>query len=91
MRFVGVKELKQKTMDLLKEAKNEDIIITAYGKPSAVLHSIDEDDMADYLIENDPEFKKKIEESWAEYLAVGGATAGELLERGQKRRAGKKI
>jgi len=91
MRFAGIKELKQKTMDLIKEAEKEDIIITAYGKPAAVLHHVDEDDLADYLIENDPEFKVKIEESYAEYLAKGGITAEKLIEKLKKRHAGKKV
>jgi len=91
MRFAGIKELKQKTMELIKESEKEDILITAYGKPAAVLHHVDEDDLADYLIENDPEFKKKIEESYAEYLAKGGITAEELIEKLKKRHDHKKI
>ena len=91
MRFAGIKELKQKTMELIKESRKEDILITAYGKPAAVLHYVDEDDLADYLIENDPEFKKKIEESYAEYLVKGGIPAEELIEKLKKRHAHKKI
>ena len=36
MRFVGMKELKQKTREVLQAAEKEDIIITAHGKPAAV-------------------------------------------------------
>jgi len=70
MRFTGVKELKHKTMDILKQAEKEDIIVTAYGKPKAILHHITEDDLADYLIENDPAFKRESEEAYAEYQAM---------------------
>jgi len=91
MRYVGVKELKQRTMDLLKEAEKGDIIITAYGKPAAVLHHIDEADLADYLIENDPEFRSKIEEAYAVYLSLGGTEAGELVTKLEKRRARKTV
>jgi mRNA-degrading endonuclease RelE of RelBE toxin-antitoxin system len=35
--------------------------------------------LADYLIENDPEFQAKIEEAYAEYLKLGGIEAGELI------------
>jgi len=90
MRYAGVKELKQKTMDLLKEAEKGDIIITAYGKPAAVLHHVDEEDLADYLVENDPGFRTKIEDAYAEYLSFGGIEAGELAETLEKRRARKK-
>ena len=89
MRYAGVKELKQRTMDLLKEAEKGDIIITAYGKPAAVLHHVGEEDLADYLVENDPEFRTKIEDTYAEYLRAGGVGAGDLIERLEKRRARK--
>jgi len=89
MRYAGVKELKQKTMDLLRESERGDIIITAYGKPAAILHHVTEEDVADYLIENDPEFRSKIEEAYAEYMRFGGIEAGELLRKLEKRDAGK--
>jgi hypothetical protein len=89
MRYAGVKELKQKTMDLLRESEQGDIIITAYGKPAAILHHVTEDDVADYLIENDPEFRSKIEEAYSEYLRLGGIEAGELLKKLENRHAGK--
>ena len=90
MRFAGMKELKQKTRELLKEAEREDIIITAHGKPSAVLHHIDPDDLGDYLFENDPAFQRKIEESWQEYMAVGGTPIEKIIENLAKRRTGQK-
>lgn len=89
MRYAGVKELKQKTMDLLKESEKGDIIITAYGKPAAVLHHVSDEDLADYLVENDPAFRSRIEEAYAEYLAVGGVEAGDLVKRLEKRHARK--
>ncbi|MCI0528992.1 MAG: hypothetical protein L0Y56_16265 [Nitrospira sp.] len=91
MRFARVKELKQKTMDILKESKKHDIVITAYGKPTAVLHYITEDDLADYLIENDPIFKTRIEEAYAEYKVKGGTTVGALIKKLEKRRGTKKV
>jgi prevent-host-death family protein len=89
MRYAGVKELKQKTMDLLRESEKGDIIITAYGKPAAVLHHVTDEDLADYLVENDPEFRSRIEEAYAEYLEVGGIEAGDLVRSLEKRHARK--
>ena len=86
MRFAGVKELKQKTMDIIKESEKGDIIITAYGKPTAVLHHISEDDLADYLIENDPDFKTRIDEAYSEYTAGGGISSDELIKRLERKR-----
>jgi antitoxin (DNA-binding transcriptional repressor) of toxin-antitoxin stability system len=91
MRFAGMKELKQKTRELLQAAEKEDIIITAHGKPTAVLHHINEDDLEDYLIENDPEFKRKIAEAWESYIVSGGVPIEELIGRLEKSGASKKI
>ncbi len=91
MQFAGVKELKQKTMDILKRSKREDIIITAYGKPTAILHHVTEDELADYLIENDPAFKTRIEEAYGEYRARGGITAEALIKKLEKRRGAKNV
>ena len=85
MRFTGVKELKQKTMDILKKSEKEDIIITAYGKPMAILHHINEDDLADYLIENDPAFKTRIEEAFTQYETQGGITADAMIRKLERR------
>jgi hypothetical protein len=85
VRFANVKELKHKTMTILKDSEKEDIIVTAYGKPMAILHHITEDDLADYLIENDPVFKNRIEESFAEYQAHGGITIDAMIKRLEKR------
>ena len=90
MRFAGMKELKQKTRELLKAAEEEDIIITAYGKPTAVLHHVDADDWDDYLFENDPAFQRKIEEAWQEYLAIGGTPIKMIIEDLEKRRVRQK-
>lgn len=89
MRFAGIKELKHNTMDLLEASKKQDIVITAYGKPTAILHRISEEDLADYLIENSPAFKARVEEAYAEYLAHGGtgvdAVIGKLEKQGRRR------
>ncbi len=91
MRFAGIKELKHKTMDILKESEKEDVIITAYGKPMAILHHITEEELADYLIENDPAFKTRIEAAYTEYEAQGGVTADALIKRLERRRGTKKV
>jgi len=91
MRFAGIKELKHKTMDILRESEREDIIVTAYGKPLAVLHHLTEDDLADYLIENDPAFKARIEEAFIEYSNQGGITADIMIKKLEGRRGRKKV
>jgi phage-related baseplate assembly protein len=89
MRFAGIKELKHKTMDIIRLSEKGDIIITAYGKPTAILHHITEDDLADYLIENDPAFRKRVEEAYREYSVAGGMTADALMRILEKARGNK--
>ena len=91
MRFAGVKELKQKTMDILKKSEQEDIIITVYGKPMAILHHINEDDLSDYLIENDPAFKTRIAEAFTQYETQGGITADAMIRKLERRSREKKV
>jgi prevent-host-death family protein len=85
MRFAGVKELKHNTMDLLKESQQEDIIITAYGKPMAVLHHISEEDLADHFIENDPAFRKKIEKAYSDFLGGSSISIDDVILKLEKR------
>jgi antitoxin (DNA-binding transcriptional repressor) of toxin-antitoxin stability system len=91
MRFAGVKELKQNTMGLLKQSQKSDIIITAHGKPMAVLHHVTEEDLQDYVIENDPAFRARVEEAFAEYRSQGGVGAEALIKKLEKRRGRKKV
>ena len=89
MRLAGVKELKQQTMALLKETERRDIIITAHGKPMAVLHHLTEEDLSDYLIEHDPGFKAKIETAYTDYLTHGGISSEAMLAKLKRKRARK--
>ncbi len=91
MRFTGIKELKQKTMSVIEACKTEDVIITAYGKPTAILHHITEEDLADYLVENDPLFRSRIEDAYAEYTLAGGLTTDALITKLESRRVAKKV
>ncbi|MBI3393181.1 MAG: hypothetical protein HY039_08330 [Nitrospirae bacterium] len=90
MRFAGIKELKHRTMNLIEASRTEDIIITAYGKPTAILHHVTEDDLADYLVENDPAFRLRVEEAAVEYAAHGGITADNLIKKLERRRGRRK-
>jgi len=55
-------------------------------KPAAILHHIPKDDLADYLIENDPAFKSRIEEAYAEYATSGRIIGHELIKRLERKR-----
>lgn len=50
-----------------------------------VFHHLREDDPADYVIENDPAFKTRIEEAFIEYATHGGIMADAMIKKLQGR------
>jgi prevent-host-death family protein len=72
MRFANVRELKNKTSELLKLAEKEEVVITSRGKPTAIVKGISEEDFEDYLVENSPRFLAALEKAREEYRGLGG-------------------
>ena len=81
MRFANVRELKNKTSEILRLAENEDVLVTSNGKPRAIIKGISEEDFEDYLIENNPKFLAALEKAREEYLELGGTSVGEYLKK----------
>jgi prevent-host-death family protein len=85
MKFVNVRELKNKTSSILHYTEdNGDVIVTMRGKPCVVIHHLAEDDIEDYILLNHPEFKKKLKKAYQEYVV--GETVGidELIKKAEK-------
>lgn len=85
MKFVNVRELKNRTSAVLHSTENgSDVIVTSRGKPCAVIKHLTEDDIEDYILLNHPDFKKKLKESYKQYL--NGDTVGidELIEKAER-------
>lgn len=62
MKEVPLSEIKDDLSRFLREAENQDIVITRHGKPAGVLIGFEtEDDWFDYRLEHDPRFLKRIE------------------------------
>ena len=55
---VGVRELKNKTSEILRAVREEgtEYIITYQGRPAAVLLPIHEEDLEDYVLAHHPRF-----------------------------------
>jgi prevent-host-death family protein len=85
MKFANVRELKNKTSEILRKAEAEDVVITSNGKPRAILTAVTEEDFEDYLLERSPVFLKALEEAREEYLVKGGMTTDEYLKSRKKR------
>jgi prevent-host-death family protein len=58
---VPLSEVKDDLSHLLREAEDEDIVITRHGKPAGVLIGFkSEDDWFEYRLEHDPRFLRRI-------------------------------
>lgn len=68
MTTAKLSELKDNLSAFVKQAANEDVIITNHGKAVAVLRGFeDEDDYLEYRLLNDPKFQKIVKQSRREY------------------------
>ena len=86
MRFANVRELKNKTSEILRKAENGDIVITSQGKPRAIITAVTEEDFEDYLLEHNPAFLKALEKARAEYIRKGGVSIEAYLKTRKSRR-----
>ena len=85
MKFANIRELKNKTSEILREAKKGDVVITSRGKPTAVITAVTEEDFEDYLLEKSPKFQKALEDARLEHLEKGGIS----LKKYQQKRSEK--
>jgi prevent-host-death family protein len=59
---VPLSEIKDDLSRFLREAEEQEIVITRHGKPAGVLIGFEsEDDWFDYKLENDPRFLERVE------------------------------
>jgi len=80
MRFANVRELKNKTSEILRVAEKEEVVVTSKGKPKAIIKGISEDDFEDYFLENNPKFLAALEKAREECLELGGIGIDEYLK-----------
>jgi prevent-host-death family protein len=61
---IPLSEIKDDLSRFLREAQNEEIMITRNGKPAGLLIGFaSEEDWFDYRLENDPRFLRRIEQA----------------------------
>jgi prevent-host-death family protein len=90
MKFANVRELKNKTSEILRKAEKEAVIITSNGKPRALITAISEEDFEDYLLEKSPKLIEALEEARREYRVKGGISLDDYLTSREKRRIQRK-
>ncbi len=86
MKFANVRELKNKTSEILRNAEKEAVIITSKGKPRAIVTAISEEDFEDYLLEKSVVLQDMLAESQAEYHRKGGVTLENYLSKRKRKR-----
>jgi len=61
---VPLSEVKNDLSRFLREAEEQDVVITRHGKPAGVLIGFkSEDDWFDYRLEHDPRFIQRVEQA----------------------------
>jgi prevent-host-death family protein len=86
MKFANVRELKNKTSEILRNAEKEAVIITSKGKPRAIVTAISEEDFEDYMLEKSVALHEVLAEAQAEYRSRGGLSVEEYMSKRKKRR-----
>jgi prevent-host-death family protein len=86
MKKVPVNEVKDDLSRYLREAEDEEIVITRHGKPAGVLIGFaSEDDWFEYRLENDPRFLERIARA-RRSVAAGKGIRLDALEGSRPRR-----
>ncbi|HUT56188.1 MAG TPA: type II toxin-antitoxin system Phd/YefM family antitoxin [bacterium] len=84
MKTVEAAEAKSSLGEYAKKAKNEPVIVTARGKPVAVLVSIHNADLETVSMSNNPGFLALIERSRTRHITEGGISTEEMRRRLKK-------
>jgi prevent-host-death family protein len=81
MKQVPLSEIKDDLSRYLREAETQEIVITRHGKPAGILIGFGSDeDWFDYRLENDPRFRRRIDQA-RDSLRAGRGIRLEDLER----------
>jgi len=79
LKEVPLSEVKDDLSRYLREATQQQIVITRHGKPAGVLIGFEsEEDWFDYRLENDPRFLERIEKARASVRAGRGIKLEEV-------------
>jgi len=84
MRFASIRDLHNKTRDVLALTEQEDVVITVRGKPKAVIRKLNEEELEDYVLAHHPKFKRMLQEAWEDYQRHGGVDLDTLIERSRR-------
>ena len=84
VQFVNIRELKNRTSEVVRRAGKGDVIVTSRGKPKVVLHAVGEEELEDYLLAHSPTFLKSLETSYRGYQRRGGVSLEKLIAKTER-------
>ena len=88
IKTVPLSAIKDDLSRFLREVGKKDIVITGHGKPAGVLIGFEsEDDWFDWRLENDPRFRRRIEDARASLRAGRGVRLEQLNKQTNSRDA----
>ena len=61
VQFVNLRELKIYASDVIRRSRRSDVVVTIRGKPRAVIHALENDELEAYLMEHSPLFLQKMD------------------------------
>jgi prevent-host-death family protein len=79
IRFVNVRELKNRTSAVLRKSRQGDVVVTSRGKPAVVVHAITEASLEDYLLAHSAQMQQSAARAYQEYQRKGGIPIERLL------------
>ncbi len=86
---VGVKELKNKTSEFLRKAKDEGpVIVTSHGKPVAAVIRLEPDEVEDFLLAYNPRIRAAVKRGMEDAKAGRVYSVEELLEEAEEELGG---
>lgn len=81
MKFAAIRDLQIKASAVVKDAQREPVVITVHGKPQAVLTSITEGALEEFLFEHSPKLRRRIEEGLRDIKAGRAVSHADLKSR----------
>jgi prevent-host-death family protein len=79
MKFATVRDLKNKTSEMLRRAAGTDVVITSHGRPVAILHGLREADLEDWVLANHPGLRASYDEAERELRGGRGIPLEQVI------------
>ena len=87
MPFVNVKDLHDRTAEILRQVEEDaPIFVTRYGKPIAVIRGLAKEDLEGFALLTDPKLRRGLEEARADVTAGRVSDLDELMAEIQPKR-----